>query len=82
MKVLIIQQKMIGDVLTSSSLFELIKTEYPNAILHYVINLHTKPVILHNPFIDELKVIIPDMEQNFVKVIAFTSSTLSESFAS
>ena len=71
---------MIGDVLTSSSLFELIKTEYPNAILHYVINLHTKPVILHNPFIDELKVITPEMEQNVFKLIAFSKSLRVEKY--
>jgi len=49
MKVLIIQQKMIGDVLTSSILLEAIRTRYPKSELHYLINSHTHPVIQNNP---------------------------------
>ena len=52
MKVLVIQQKMIGDVLTSSILFEALRHKYPNAQLHYLINEHTYPVVENNPFID------------------------------
>lgn len=54
MKILIIQQKMIGDVLTSSILFEALKQKYPSAELHYLIYEHTKPVVENNPFIDKL----------------------------
>ena len=54
MKVLVIQQKMIGDVLTSSILFEAIKIEHPSAELHYLINSHTVPVVENNPFVDKL----------------------------
>lgn len=53
MKVLIIQQKMIGDVLTSSILFEALRLKYPKAQLHYLINEHTYSVVEHNPFIDD-----------------------------
>ncbi len=52
MKILVIQQKMIGDVLTSSILFEALRAKYPNAQLDYLINEHTFPVVEHNPFID------------------------------
>jgi ADP-heptose:LPS heptosyltransferase len=54
MKILIIQQKMIGDVLTCSILCELIKTKHPEYKVHYLINTNTKPVVENNPFIDEL----------------------------
>ena len=53
MKVLIIQQKMIGDVLTSSILFEELRNEFPDAQLDYLINTHTFPVVENNPFIND-----------------------------
>lgn len=52
MKILVIQQKMIGDVLTSSILFEALRQKYPEAQLDYLINEHTFPVLEHHPFID------------------------------
>ena len=52
MKVLVIQQKMIGDVLTSSIMFEALRLKYPKAQLDYLINEHTFPVVENNPFID------------------------------
>lgn len=52
MKILVIQQKMIGDVLTSSILFEVLRQRYPEAQLHFLINEHTYPVVYNNPFID------------------------------
>lgn len=52
MKILIIQQKMIGDVLTSSILFEALRQKYPKAQLDYLINSHTYPVVENNPFIN------------------------------
>ncbi|WP_417445007.1 glycosyltransferase family 9 protein [Joostella sp.] len=54
MKVLIIQQKMIGDVLTSSILCENIKRENPNSTIHYMVHSHTIPVILNNNKIDAI----------------------------
>ncbi|MGB5417222.1 glycosyltransferase family 9 protein [Algibacter sp.] len=52
MKILIIQQKMIGDVLTSSILFEALHHKFPEAQLDYLINQHTYPVVENNPFIN------------------------------
>ncbi|MFD1614321.1 glycosyltransferase family 9 protein [Gelatiniphilus marinus] len=52
MKILVIQQKMIGDVLTSSILFEALRKKYPNAQLDYLINEHTFPVVKNHPLID------------------------------
>ncbi|GAA3618726.1 glycosyltransferase family 9 protein [Flavivirga jejuensis] len=43
---------MIGDVLTSSILFEALRLKYPKAQLDYLINEHTFPVVKNNPFID------------------------------
>ncbi|MEW4925170.1 glycosyltransferase family 9 protein [Algibacter sp. 2305UL17-15] len=64
MKILVIQQKMIGDVLTSSILFEALRAEYPDAKLHYLVNSHTYPVVEHHPFIDEFKFFTPEIEKS------------------
>ena len=52
---------MIGDVLTSSILFEAIKEKYPESELHYVINHNTISVVEHNPFIDRIISITPEI---------------------
>ncbi|GAA4897269.1 glycosyltransferase family 9 protein [Flaviramulus aquimarinus] len=44
---------MIGDVLTSSILFEALRQKFPDAQLDYLINTHTYPVVENNPFIDD-----------------------------
>ena len=43
---------MIGDVLTSSILFEVLRQKYPKAQLDYLINEHTYPVVKNNPFVN------------------------------
>lgn len=71
MKILIIQQKMIGDVLTSSILFEILRKEYPKAELHYLINSHTYPVAQNNPNIDKFIFLTPEIEKNKIHFFKF-----------
>ena len=52
-KILVIQQKMIGDVLISSILCSHLKTLYPSAELHYAIHQSTKAVVQGHPDIDQ-----------------------------
>lgn len=52
MRILVIQQKMIGDVLISSLLCKNLKLWNPNVHVDYVANRHTLDVIRHNPYID------------------------------
>ncbi|MFD2561590.1 glycosyltransferase family 9 protein [Aquimarina rubra] len=54
MKILVIQQKMIGDVLTSTIICEALRKEHPNATIDYLVNSSTKPVIQENPFFDHI----------------------------
>lgn len=74
MKVLIIQHKMIGDVLTSSILFEALKEKYPFSELHYLINSHTFPVVQNNPFIDGYVFLTPEIEKNKFQLLKFSTS--------
>lgn len=80
MKILIIQQKMIGDVLTSSILFEAIKKQFPNSELHYVINSHTYPVVKENPFIDNFQFFTPEIEHNKNALLNFAKHIKKEKY--
>lgn len=73
MKILIIQQKMIGDVLTSSLLFEALRAKFPHAELHYLIEKSTAAVVLDNPFIDKIIYNRQDVSGNNVSFITFMS---------
>lgn len=53
-KILVIQQKMMGDVLASTVVCETLKEQYPDAIIHYLINSNTLPVIENNPHFDQI----------------------------
>lgn len=74
MKVLIIQQKMIGDVLTSSILFETIKKKFPDSELHYLINANTHPVVEHHPFVDQFITLAPKQSNNTFQLLKFAYS--------
>lgn len=80
MKVLIIQQKMIGDVLTCSILCELIKKKHPDYEVHYLINTNTKPVVDHNPFIDKLVLFENDYRDSKVALFKFLLSIRKEKY--
>ena len=54
MKILVIQQKMIGDVLFSSIICENIKLWNPKIRVDFLANRHTIPVIENNPNIDNI----------------------------
>ena len=53
-KILVIQQKMIGDVLVSSLLCEHLKYHFPDSEIHYVVNENTVAVVQNNPSIDRI----------------------------
>lgn len=54
MKVLVIQLKMIGDVLASSIICEAIKSKNAEIEIHYLIQKGAFPVVENNPFIDKI----------------------------
>jgi heptosyltransferase-2 len=64
MKILVIQQKMIGDVLTSSIICENLKKYFPESTVDYVINSHTLPVVKNNPTIDNFIFFSPEYRKN------------------
>src|SRR5215831_12405749 len=54
MKILVIQQKMIGDVLASSIICNNLKQIYPDAQVDYLVYPFTTPVVENNPNIDNI----------------------------
>jgi ADP-heptose:LPS heptosyltransferase len=54
MKILVIQQKMIGDVLVSSIICNNLRLAYPNAQIDYLVYESTIPVLEGNPNIDNV----------------------------
>ena len=61
--VLVIQQKMIGDVLISSLICKNLKLWKPDIQIDFVANRHTLDVIRNNPYIDEIIV----FEDHFIR---------------
>lgn len=53
-KILVIQQKMIGDVLTSTIICEALRKIHPDATIDFLVNSNTRPVIAENPFFDNI----------------------------
>ena len=80
MKILVIQQKMIGDVLTTALLFELLREKYPEAELHYLINSHTYPVVKNHPFIDQFIFCTPEIENSKLKFFSFLKTIRKQRF--
>ena len=72
MKILIIQHKMIGDVLISSLLCENLKKSFPNAVIDYLVNSNTLPVLENNPYIDHLIVFDEKENKGLLKLIGFS----------
>ncbi|MFL9844349.1 glycosyltransferase family 9 protein [Flavobacterium rhizosphaerae] len=73
-KVLVIQQKMIGDVLASSSICRILKKAYPESEIDYMIYDFTMPVVEHNPYIDNIILYKDDFRKNRYKLIRFALS--------
>ena len=71
MRFLVIQHKMIGDVLITSLLCENLKKKYPNAIVDYLVNSNTIPVLENNPYIDNIIVFNEKENKGFIKLLQF-----------
>lgn len=54
MKILVIQQKRIGDVLTSTIICNNLKTKYPDAVIDYMCYPNSVDVLKENPNIDNI----------------------------
>ncbi len=74
MKFLVIQLKMIGDVLASTVICESLAHHFPEASVHMVANENTLPVLENNPFIDKIIVFKDEYRDNKVSLFRFLKS--------
>lgn len=80
MKVLVIQNKMIGDVLASTVICEVIKKEYPDSEIHYLIRKNTFPVVEHNPYIDKIVFFDEYSNKGILELMKFGKALKKENY--
>lgn len=79
-KILVIQQKMIGDVLLSSLICENLKLSNPEYTIHYLVNSNTLPVLENNPYIDKIIVFNEAADSKFKNLIQFSKKLNEENY--
>lgn len=68
-RILVCQQRQIGDVLLASPVFELLKRRFPEAEVHLFTEKKCEPLLRYNPFIDAFHLI--DKKGGFFRQLAF-----------
>lgn len=80
MKILVIQQKMIGDVLISSIICDTLRKAYPKAQIDYLVNQSTTPVLEGNTAIDNLILFKDKQQSSFIGLIKFGLKIRKENY--
>lgn len=70
-KILVIQQKMIGDVLASSVICNTLRQAYPEAQIDYMVYDFTRPVVQNNPNIDHLVIFTDAQRKSRMALLKF-----------
>ncbi len=68
---LVIQQKMVGDVLSSTVICEALKVVFPDCHVSYVANESTLAVLENNPFVDRIIVFERAFDRDTGKFLGF-----------
>lgn len=80
MKFLVIQQKMIGDVLASTIICESLKHHFPTAEVHMVAYENTMPVLEGNPHIDRVVVFKNEFRNSKTAFFRFLKTLKKEEY--
>jgi len=56
-RILVCQQRQIGDALLATPVFQLLKQRFPEAELHLFTEAKCEPLLRHNPFIDKFHLV-------------------------
>lgn len=80
MKILVIQKKRIGDVLTSTILLEALKEKYPESELHYLIYPNSMAVVQNNPFLDKIIILDKATKKTKLKFLSFLIKIRKEKY--
>ena len=76
-RILVCQQRQIGDVLLSTPVFQLLKQRFPEAELHLFTETKCEPLLRHNPFIDKFHLI---EKKGFFGELAFYRKVAKQGF--
>ncbi|MEY4833945.1 MAG: hypothetical protein RI980_60 [Bacteroidota bacterium] len=80
MKILVIQKKRIGDVLTSTIILEALKARFPDAELHYLVYENSYAVVKNNKFIDKIVVLDEKSRKGKLAFLAFLFKIRKEKY--
>ncbi len=80
MKILVIQKKHIGDVLTSTIILEALKQKFPYCETHYLIYENAKAVVENNPFIDKILLLTNEIRNTKIKYFKFLFSLRKQKY--
>ena len=80
MKILVIQQKMIGDVLVSSLLCRHLKENLANPEIYFLANKGCEAVLLHNPHIDKIVLFQPEYRKSKLAFYGFLKEIRAANF--
>ncbi len=80
MKILVIQLKMIGDVLISSIICNNLRNEYPEAQIDYLVYLFTRQSVTNNPNISNLILFPDEARESKIELFKFIFKIRSERY--
>lgn len=80
MKILVIQQKMIGDVLTSTIICESLKEKFPESEVVYLVNSSTIPVLKGNNSFDRIIEFKSNNRDSKIAFVKFLITIRNEQF--
>lgn len=80
MKILVIQHKMIGDVLISSLICQNLRKAYPKAEIHYLVNNNTIPVLEGNESIDKIILFNATKQKTLFALLQFAFKIRAEKY--
>ena len=76
-RILVCQQRQIGDVLLATPVFRLLKQRFPEAEIHLFTEVKCEPLLRHNPFIDKFHLL---EKKGFFSQFAFYRKVASHGF--
>ena len=76
-RILVCQQRQIGDVLLATPVFQLLKQRFPQAEIHLFTEAKCEPLLRHNPFIDKFHLV---EKKGFLGELAFYRKVAKHGF--
>ncbi|CAM2758549.1 heptosyltransferase-2 [Flavobacterium succinicans] len=80
MKILVIQQKRIGDVLTSTIICNNLKAKFPDAVIDYMCYPNSVDVLKENPNIDHIIPLSNKVRKSYISLFIFIFKIRSEKY--